>query len=214
MTSDPGAPTARDSHYSAFANDRLLGRGSYADIAQALAAAGPLKHPVLVFDDASGAPVDAPHSPEQAALLARLRGGATAAQPPDPAKAARPPRQSPGRPRLGVVAREVTLLPRHWEWLASQPGGASAALRRLVDQARKSNEKADRRRLAGEKSYRFMSAIAGHRPGFEEAARALFAADGAAFRAHIARWPKDVRAHLTDLAQDAFDPMTDDRPAP
>ncbi|MFT4195245.1 DUF2239 family protein, partial [Ottowia sp.] len=127
----------------------------------------------------------------------------------DPAAPSRP---APGRPRLGVVAREVTLLPRHWEWLAAQPGGASAALRRLVDQARKSNEKADSRRQASERSYRFMSAIAGHQSCFEEAARALFAADASAFAAHTARWPKDVRTHLSELAKGAFD-VSDDKAA-
>src|ERR1700739_3037247 len=43
----------------------------------------------------------------------------------------------PGRPKLGVVAREVTLLPRHWDWLATQPGGGSVALRKLVGEARR-----------------------------------------------------------------------------
>jgi len=185
------------SRYTAFMGDRLASRGTYAEVARALAAAGEPQAPVLVFDDATGAPVDAPPRPEHAALLARAGDGAA--------------RATPGRPRLGVVAREVTLLPRHWEWLASQPGGASAALRRLVDQARKSSEKADERRQASERSYRFMSAIAGQRPGFEEAARALFAADAPAFAARTARWPRDVRAHLSELAQGAFDAPSDDQ---
>jgi hypothetical protein len=183
------------SRYTAFVGDRLVGRGSYAEVARALAvqgAQGGAAAPVWVFDDATGAPVDAPPRPEHAALLARA-GGA-------------PARAAPGRPRLGVVAREVTLLPRHWDWLATQPGGASAALRRLVDQARKSNENGDKRRQASERSYKFMSAIAGHQAGFEDAARALFAADAAAFAACTAGWPADVRTHLGELAQGAFDP--------
>ncbi|MFT3777327.1 MAG: DUF2239 family protein [Ottowia sp.] len=187
--------------YTAFAGDQLVARGAYAEVTRALAADDFQGRPVLVFDDATGAQVDAPPPPEHAARLARADD------------AAAPPRPAPGRPRLGVVAREVTLLPRHWDWLAAQPGGASVALRRLVDQARKSNEKADSRRQASERSYRFMSAIAGHQPGFEEAARALFAADGHAFAAHTARWPKDVRAHLNELAQGAFDAPSDDEAA-
>ncbi|HMT15841.1 MAG TPA: DUF2239 family protein, partial [Ottowia sp.] len=111
-----------------------------------------------------------------------------------------------GRPRLGVVAREVTLLPRHWDWLAAQPGGASAALRRLVEDARKVHAERDRERAAKERSYRFMSAIAGHLPGFEEASRALFADSAAAFDSRVADWPADVRAYLRWLARDAFAP--------
>src|SRR5574337_29887 len=162
------------SRYTAFVGDRLLARGSYADVTRALAKAVESAARVWVFDDVTGAPVDAPPRPEHAALLARAQAASVASR----TDAA--PRPSPGRPRLGVVPREVTLLPRHWEWLAAQPGGASAALRRLVDQARKSSEKADSRRQSSEKCYKFMSAIAGHQPGFEEAARALFAADGPA----------------------------------
>ena len=96
-----------------------------------------------------------------------------------------------GRPKLGVVAREVTLLPRHWEWLASQPGGASVALRKLVETARKSGAGDLRARNAV--AYRFMSAMAGDFPGFEDAARALFAGDRAQLEAHTVRWPRDVR---------------------
>jgi hypothetical protein len=114
------------------------------------------------------------------------------------------PARGPGRPKLGVVAREVTLLPRHWEWLASQPGGASVALRKLVEVARRSSEVKDRVRQAGAVAYRFMSTMAGHEPGFEEASRALFAGDQAGFEALIAAWPVDVQNHLKALATDAF----------
>ena len=180
------------SRYTAFVGDRLRARGAYADIAQVLGALAAPVEPVLVFDDVTGAPVDAPPRPEHAALLER--GGDKAAS------AAAAPRASPGRPRLGVVAREVTLLPRHWDWLSAQPGGASAALRRLVEQARKSGGPADERRRAAERTYQFMSAIAGHRPGFEEAARALFAGERERFEALTAAWPADVATHARELA--------------
>jgi hypothetical protein len=101
-----------------------------------------------------------------------------------------------------VVAREVTLLPRHWEWLAAQPGGASVALRKLVEEARRAHGERDRARLARERAYRFMSAMAGDLPGFEEASRALFAGDGAGMQTHMAAWPPDVREHATRLASD------------
>ena len=108
-----------------------------------------------------------------------------------------PPRR--GRPRLGVAAREVTLLPRHWDWLATQPGGASAALRRLVDQARKTGSADDDRRRRTEAAYGFMVEMAGDAPDFEEASRALFAADRARLIALIAPWPTDVRAQILEL---------------
>ena len=101
-----------------------------------------------------------------------------------------------GRPRLGVVAREVTLLPRHWDWLARQRGGASAALRRLVDEAAKAQPRALARRDA---VYRFMSDRCGDRPGYEEALRALYRDDRDRFEALIAAWPADVRAYILSL---------------
>ena len=186
------------SRYTAFVGDRRLARGTYADITQALGAMDIPTEPVLIFDDATGTPVDAPPRPEHAAVLARRGGQAPGALAPAGVQDA--PRSSPGRPRLGVVAREVTLLPRHWDWLAAQSGGASAALRRLVEQARKAGDTADERRWAGERSYRFMSAIAGHQPGFEEAARALFAGECERFETLIAAWPADVAAHARELA--------------
>jgi len=115
-----------------------------------------------------------------------------------------------GRPRLGVTAREVTLLPRHWEWLAAQPGGASVALRKLVEAARRESEGPDRRRAARDAAYRFASAMAGDRPGFEAMSRALFAGDAAGFAARIADWPADIRDHLRALVAEAFEtPITE-----
>jgi hypothetical protein len=133
---------------------------------------------VFVFDDATGRLVDVDLRPE-----------APAAGTDDA------PRR--GRPKLGVVAREVTLLPRHWEWLAAQPGGASVALRRLVDQARKSDGGAAARRDA---AYRFMHAMAGDRPGFEEAVRALYAGDSSRLAAFTAAWPREIAAYARRLA--------------
>jgi len=120
------------------------------------------------------------------------------------ARAMRPLRAGPGRPRLGVVGREVSLLPRHWDWLEAQPGGASAALRRLVDEARKRDPAQQRIRQAIEAAYRFMTALAGDRPGYEEATRALYAGDRARFASLIAAWPPDVVCHIERLATDYF----------
>lgn len=148
---------------------------------------------ILVFDDRSGRIVDIDprgvEAEESSAIVPTLP------EPPSPSE----PRGR-GRPKLGVVAREVTLLPRHWDWLAAQPGGASVALRKLVDEARRAHGEKNRRREAQESAYRFMSAIAGDLPGFEEATRALFADDRTKFQNDISAWPGDVRDYVLGLA--------------
>ena len=149
--------------------------------------------PVHIYDDTSGDIVDLDPRGSEEEVLERLV----------------PPANEPrgrGRPKLGVVAREVTLLPRHWEWLGTQPGGASVAIRKLVEEARRSNGEKDRRRAGQEAAYRFMSAIAGDLPGFEEASRALFAYDRTRFCEMVSGWPEDVRNHAVQLAfADSFD---------
>jgi hypothetical protein len=109
-----------------------------------------------------------------------------------------------GRPKLGVVSKEVTLLPRHWAWLGTQRGGASATLRRLVDEARRRNEGRDQVRRSQDATYRFMNAMVGDAPGFEEALRALYAGDAARFDQESAPWAPDVREHARRLASAAF----------
>jgi hypothetical protein len=103
-----------------------------------------------------------------------------------------------------VVGREVTLLPRHWAWLDEQRGGASAALRRLVDSARRDLSSADLIRNSQDRTNRFLSAIAGNLPGFEEATRALFKSDESRFKAQIRNWPRDVRRYALEFAKDAL----------
>jgi uncharacterized protein len=142
---------------------------------------------VLVFDDTTGSQID---------LDLRGKSQKMAREP----QAAEP--RGRGRPRLGVIAKEVTLLPRHWDWLSLQPGGASVALRKLVDEARRTSGDRDRVRAAQEAAYRFMSAVAGNLPGFEEATRALFAYDRQKFAKLIADWPEDVRDFAVRLAFD------------
>lgn len=143
---------------------------------------------LLIFDSENSQPVEVDFRGTEAEVLARLPLG--------PDENAR----RPGRPRLGVVPREVTLLPRHWEWLNGQPGGASVTLRKLVEQASRANADADRIRAARESTYRFISAMAGNQPGFEEAARALFASDARRFELHTEGWPVAVRDHARTLA--------------
>ncbi len=152
---------------------------------------------ILVFEDASGKLVELPLELPASELLRTLNAA------PAPSDGVAPAR-GPGRPRLGVVAREVTLLPRHWDWLNAQPGGASVALRRLVEEARKLSPDSDRRRLAQDSAYRFMHALAGNLPDYEDATRALFAGNFMRFEEVLARWPDDVREHASLLAADAF----------
>ncbi len=158
--------------------------------------------PVLIFDDATSEQLEVDFRGTIEDVLERFEHPAPAPAP-EPAAENQPPAQEPprgpGRPKLGVVAREVTLLPRHWNWLNGQPGGASVALRKLVEEARRANEGKDRIRGIQESAYRFMAAIAGNLPDFEEATRALFAANLNRLRELIAAWPPDVREHLLRL---------------
>lgn len=124
------------------------------------------------------------------------------------------PKRTVGRPKLGVTAREVTLLPRHWEWLNAQPGGASTALRKLVEQALRSSAELDRLRQAQEAAYRFMNVMAGDRPGFEEAARALFAGDIDRLPELVSKWPLDIKNHALILASAAVTPNGEPEHAP
>jgi hypothetical protein len=174
-----------ESTYSAFAGPRRIAGGSLHETL--LAAKAYLDRgghaTLLIFEDWSGRQVDFDFRGTPDEVVERV----TPSQP------------GPGRPRLGVVSREVTLLPRHWDWLEQQPSGISAALRRLVDQARKRDPAGERARLAREAASRFMSAMAGDLPGFEEASRALFAGDRKGLLGLTRRWPKDVREHVSRL---------------
>ncbi|MES2940680.1 MAG: DUF2239 family protein [Pseudomonadota bacterium] len=183
--------------FIAFLGNRCLAEGTAADVARLAAAAlqADPQEPLLVFDADSARQVelDLRGSPEEAAARAVESAPSLPSAP-----------RGRGRPQLGVVAREVTLLPRHWEWLASQPGGASVTLRRLVEAARRSSPAADAVRLAQERGYRFLTAMAGNLPDYEEALRALFGRDGARFDALTQGWPHDVARIARRLAADAF----------
>ncbi|MCC6317803.1 MAG: DUF2239 family protein [Gemmatimonadaceae bacterium] len=184
----------------AFAGTRRIADGPLADVALRVKRAVDrgTHATVLVFDAETSERIDLDVRGSDAEVMARL---------------APPTVRTAGRPRLGVVAREVTLLPRHWDWLGEQPGGASVTLRKLVDEARRATVDAGRVRRAREATYRFMVAMAGDRRGFEEASRALFAGDTARFSRLIARWPADVRAQLLRLLT-VSDGTTPQEPAP
>jgi hypothetical protein len=183
--------------YSAFAGDRLIAFGLLAEVLGAAKAhLDTSEDPrLLIFEDRTGQQLDFDFSGSLAEVLTR-------ALPP-------PERTGPGRPKLGVVSREVSLLPRHWEWLEAQPQGISGGLRRLVEDARKQNPGEQRARKGREALNRFMTAIAGNRPNYEEATRALFAQDNARFEELIVDWPEDIRAHLLRILEDSLAEATE-----
>jgi uncharacterized protein len=178
--------------YSAFRGTDLFAAGTRAKVLCALKALfdqdkGAL---VLTFDDQTGKQVDFDLRGMLEDVLARYEST--------------PIRVGPGRPKLGVVAREVSLLPRHWEWLEQQPSGASEAIRKLVEEARKQNPDEQSSRMAIEAAGRFMSAMGGNLAGFEEASRALYARNRSQLENLISPWPRDIRLHVQHLIQDAF----------
>lgn len=185
------------SDYIAFAGDKRIASGALAEVAREV------RHTldrqpdanILIFDERTSRKVELDLRGSADEVVARVNEETR-------------PRATPrgrGRPKLGVVAREVTLLPRHWEWLGEQPGGASAVLRRLVEDARRGNGPRERARQSGEAVFRFMSVMTGNREGFEEALRAFYRGEREAFHARIAKWPEDIRAHLEHLAAAAWD---------
>lgn len=183
---------------TAFDCARRVASGPYADVA--IAVKERMRESpdasILIFDDGSGRQIDFDLRGTDREIAERLWRQFPDSREP----AARPV----GRPKLGVVSREVTLLPGQWEWLAGQPGGASPTLRRLVEEARRAGP-SEKARLGAirERAYNFMSAMAGNLPNFEEASRALFAGESAALERLIAGWPADIRSHVTCLATDA-----------
>jgi hypothetical protein len=183
----------------AFAGHERIAAGDIAHVTAHVARAvkrGPQRVPILVFDAVTGDQIDLDlRDKEQSSSRHRsVQRDAPMGEEP----------RGPGRPKLGVVAREVTLLPRHWNWLVSQPGGASVALRKLVEHAMRANAGKDRVRTAQNAAYRFMSVMAGNRAGFEEASRALFAGDAEKFHRLVDAWPKDIRDLAVKLAADAL----------
>ncbi len=186
-----------DSSCTAFAGQKLIASGDVVDVALRIKEhqQKDKKATILVFDDATSQQVEFDLRGSDEAIVKRLK----ALQEDEVADDDKKP--GPGRPKLGVVSREIGLLPRHWEWLATQPGGASVTLRKLVEEAKKKNQDKDRLRQAQEIVYKFMSVMAGDLPRYEEALRALYAQHEKDFAAMIAEWPKDIREHTRRLAK-------------
>ena len=177
----------------AFAGSREIAHGPLTQVA-AKVKRHVEKHPeaaLLVFDAASSSPVEIDLRGTVDAVVQRLKSASAKAQ-------SRP--SGPGRPKLGVVSREVSLLPRHWEWLALQGSGASATLRKLIEDAKKKNSAQDQVRQSQNATYKFMSAMAGDLPLYEEALRAFYAKNRVLFETLIAPWPKDIQEHIRRLS--------------
>jgi uncharacterized protein len=194
-------------HCTAFEGNRRIASGDLAGVVKkAKEVIDQDEHArVLIFDDLSAEVVEADFRGTMKEVLKRLEKSTDGTAPdkssPDQDLSAS---KGPGRPKLGVISREVTLLPRHWDWLNSQPGGASVALRKLVDEARRVNIGRDKIRHSREVTYRFITAMAGDLPGYEEATRALFSGDRAKFNDLIKAWPVDVRDYTLKLSDAAF----------
>jgi len=176
--------------FTAFADNGQIAAGEVRDVLAAVVTYlnGGGGGVVQVFEDGTGRAVDFDLRGELEDVLGRLEL--------HPLFGAAARRSGPGRPRMGVVSREVTLLPRHWEWLEQQPQGISAALRRLVDEARKGDPEGERRRRLRDAAGKFMWAMAGNLPGFEEASRALYANDWPRLAELIRDWPEDIRKYI------------------
>lgn len=199
MTALPPAPT-----FTTFDGHRLIATGALRDNAMALKRAleSGTSSPVFIFDDATGRTVEVDTRGTDEECCARLVARFPAQEQISAAEPTEEPEQprGRGRPKLGVVPREVTLLPRHWEWLDTQSGGSSVALRKLVEEARRQSSEKDKARKALDRAYQFMVIMAGDLPGFEEASRALFANDVQKMHDLMADWPRDVSGHVMKLA--------------
>ncbi|GGY30447.1 hypothetical protein GCM10008098_24930 [Rhodanobacter panaciterrae] len=201
MHPDGPTPYPDDTTCTAFDHQHLLASGALTDVVRAAKQAldAGTRGPLLIFDDHGSRQIEIDFRGTVHEVLARLHQGAVAET----------VGRSPGRPKLGVVPREVTLLPRHWDWLGQQPGGASAILRRLVEQALRDNGAKERARQAVESVDRFMRVMAGDLAGYEEASRAFYRGEQKRFATLTAAWPIDVRTHLQRLAAIAWDERKD-----
>lgn len=195
---------------TAFAGNRCIASGELDRVARQTKNAidAGEQSTILIFNDATSEPIEIDFRGSlddvRARIQSRFETGFSSSQTVETLTASGGSRGR-GRPKLGVVSREITLLPRHWEWLNSQPGGASVAIRKLVETARRANSGKDRVRQSQDATYRFMSAMAGNLQSFEEATRALFAKDQQLFEEHMQTWPTDIRDHAKKLALPIFE---------
>ena len=187
------------SQFTAFESEKILFKGPLADlILKVKKRLGKSENSsILIFSDSTGKNIDFNFQGSEKDVLKRLEIYSEEVGINQSA--------GPGRPRLGVVSRVISLLPRHWEWLATQSGGSSAYLRKLVDEARKKEGGQHTLKQLQERTYKFISVMAGDLNGYEEALRALYKRDEKKFIALIEVWPRDIRNHALELARPAFE---------
>jgi len=186
---------------AAFVGSDLIATGAFAEVVHEVKRHHDV-HPndlILIFDHKESRPIEVDLRGSMDDVFARIEKQRKPTKP-------QPKVKKPGRPKLGVVSKEVTLLPRHWEWLAQQRGGASVTLRRLVGEAMKAADPLAAQRGAQQSTYRLMTAVAGDLPNYEDAIRALFAAEQDEFFNIIADWPEGLRHHIVQISKVAFDP--------
>lgn len=183
--------------YTAFDGSKIISQGTLAHIALSLKQKTREQKTatLLVFSDLTGRQIDIDLSGTDKQVLDRLK-----VYSPQELQA----NTGAGRPKLGVMPREISLLPNHWEWLLNQDGGSSAVIRNLIDEKMKSRSK-DKVKSAQETTYKFLSAIAGDLPNFEEAIRFLYRKDKKKFSELISSWPKDIIKYSMMLASDVFE---------
>lgn len=186
--------------YTAFEDTKLIICGSLDEVALKIKKRLKLKPSasILIFSDSTGKEMDLDLRGSEAEILDRLKVFITTSMHEQPVST------GPGRPKLGVVPREVSLLPRHWEWLATQSGGASSTLRRLVDEARKNSSAKEQTKESQERTHKFMTALAGDLKNYEEALRALYAKDKKAFFSFIKEWPDDIKEYIKKLSTETW----------
>lgn len=187
--------------YTAFENDQILTQGPLDQVVLKIKRKlGNAAHSsILIFSDQSGKIMDFNFSGSEAEVIKRLDIYVSSSSP------ASSEIQGPGRPKLGVISREVSLLPRHWEWLAQQSSSVSAILRKMIEEAMKKSSTANETKQSQERTYQFMSVMAGNLSQYEEALRALYQKNQKLFFSLIDKWPTDIKKHVTSLAKDAFD---------
>lgn len=190
-----------DRTYTAFADSKKIASGAVVDVALKVKKflKTDSKAQILIFDDSTSAQIEIDLRGTADNITRRLEALLEDKGTTSPSK-----KSGPGRPKLGVTPKEVTLLPDHWEWLASQPGGASVTLRRLVEDAKKKNHPKDLIRQAQEATYKFMTVMAGDLTQYEEALRALYSKDHNKFEKIVNLWPKDIREHTLKIAEAAM----------
>lgn len=184
--------------YTAFLGDAILAQGNLEEVVLKIKKQmGKADHSeALLFNDSTGKVMDFNFQGTREDVEKRLE----VYRAPDSS----PSRSGPGRPKLGVVSREVSLLPRHWEWLAAQPGGVSVTLRLLIEEAKKKSESSVTIKQLQERTYQVMFTLAGDLEGYEEAVRALYKKDRKNFLEHQSSWPSDVKKYILKVAQGIF----------